>query len=1300
MSNKCNRVHKTAYWLFRVLMVSLAATSLCSLSWAQSATSSLRGTVVDPSGSVVAGASVTITDPGRGFSRSEKTDSNGAYGFLQLPPSTYSVQVTATGFGTLKQEGLVLLVNTPTTLNLTLQIQAQTTSIEVRADVQMLNTEDATLGQAVNVQQIESLPFEGRDPSGILSLQPGVSFLGNSTSIDQDADSRSGAVNGARSDQTNLTIDGVDDNDQVKGYAFQGALRATLDSLEEFRVTTSNANADAGRSSGAQVVMVTKSGTNQFHGTLYEFNRPQFGAANDWFNKQAEERAGLPNYPGKFVRNTFGASVGGPIRRDRLFFFATYEGQRTQENTQVTRAVPSADMRQGIVHYLSCGPDITCGNGTVTPTAVTLTPSQIATMDPNCSGLGTCPQGPGVNNAMLAVLQGFPLPNTSVGDGFNVFNYSFNAPAPGKLDTYIVKLDYQLTANGNHRIFLRGNLQNDHISGTGSDGPQFPGDLSNLAELNNSKGIAAGYTALLRPKVINNFRYGFIRQGVDAAGLSSQAYVAILTDPRGFTRSTSRIVPVHNLVDDVIWTKGKHTIQFGGNFRIVNNQSSTNANSFIDAAINLTHLPTSGLANKDTSLDPAKFGFPAVALSYENPYDTAMGNVVGIIPEVIANYNRDKTGAVLPEGAPVARHFRSHESEFYLQDSWQVTRNLTVIGGLRYTLLQPPYETNGNQVAPTIGFSDFFDKRAAAMLAGQTYNPVVSYDLAGQANGRPPLWGWDYKDVAPRLGFAWSPGWNNGFLRAFSGGAGKTSIRGGYGIYYDHFGEGVISAFDQQGSFGMNTVEQTPIGQVTVDTAPRFTGLTTIPTSLIPAPPTGGFPYTPPTSVVDGGSQISWAADNRLKTPYSHGVDFSITRELPAHLVFEAAYVGRFARRLLQQEDLAMPLDIVDLKSKTDYFTAATMLSKLAQAQTNIKNVTPIPYWENIFPTGVGANLANLGLTCANGTTGPGAMTIAGSATQAMYALYACNLHNETNALYSADLFCNPACATLNGVTQPNQFFDGQWSSLLAWRTIGTSSYNAGQFTLRGRLPNLLFDFNYTLSKSTDLGSDAERVSRFASGNGFDDEIVNSWSPAQMRGLSGFDTTHQLNANWIYNLPFGEGQWFGSGIGKIANQFVGNWRFIGLMHWTSGFPYGVENGNNWPTNWEVLGKAVLSGTKPVTGTFIDSAGNPNIFQDPASAIKQFRFAYPGESGQRNDIRGPGFFGIDVGLGKSWKFTEAQTLEFRAEAFNVTNSVRFGFSPPLGQGMQTLMIDNSVPFGELNQTLTRPRVMQFSLRYSF
>ncbi|MGB6978677.1 MAG: carboxypeptidase-like regulatory domain-containing protein [Candidatus Acidiferrales bacterium] len=1280
-------------WL---LVVAIAGVS--SALWAQAATTSLRGTVADSSGAMIAGATLTLSNPHTGFSRLEKTDSDGGYSFLQIPPATYTLSVTAAGFGTAREENVALLVNSPVRLNFTLQVQSQTSTVAVTSAAPMVNTQDASLGHAIGVTQIESLPFEGRDPSGILTLQAGVTFLGNSTSIDQDADSRSGAVNGARSDQTNITIDGVDDNDQVKGYAFQGALRATLDSLQEFRVTTSNANADAGRSSGAQVVMVTKSGTNQFHGSLYEYNRPPFTAANDWFNKQSELNAGLPNVPGELLRNTFGAAIGGPIKKDRLFFFATYEGQRLQENTQVTRSVPSADMRQGIVHYLTCGPDISCGNGTITPTEVTLQPSDIAKMDPNCTSTGTCPWGPGVNPNILPVLQGFPLPNTTSGDGFNIFNYTFSAPAPAKLDTYIVKLDYNITSNGNHRLFVRGNLQNDHISGTAGNGPQFPGDPSNVVNLNNSKGLAAGYTAVLSPNVINNLRYAFIRQGVTTAGLSDQPYVAILTDPQGFTRTSALIVPVHNIVDDVTWTKGRHTIQFGGNLRIVNNDNTTNANSFIDAEINLSYLPDSGLANKNQSFDPAKFGYPAVAQSFAASYDGAMGNVVGLIPEVIANYNRDKTGAVLAPGAPVVRHFRTTESEFYLQDSWQATPNLTLIGGLRYTLLQPPYETNGNQVAPTVSFSDFFDQRYQAMIAGQTYNPVVSYDLAGPANGRPPLWNWDYKDVAPRIAFAWSPSWSDGWRGKLAGGPGKTSIRGGYGIYYDHFGEGVISTFDQQGSFGLNTVEKTAIGQVDVDTAPRFTGINDIPASLVPPPPTGGFPYTPPTDPLNGGSQISWGADNRLKTPYSNGIDFSITRQLPAHLVLETSYVGRFAHHLLQQEDLAMPLDIVDPKSKTDYFAAATALSKLAGAQTDVHNVQPIPYWQNMFPTAAGADLQSMGLTCAPGTSGAGAIANP-TATQAMYALYACNLHDETSALYSADLFCTPACSTINGVTQPNNYFDSQWSSLLAWRTIGSSSYNSGQVTLRGRLPGLLFDFNYTLSKSIDLGSDAERVSRYAVGDGFDNEIVNSWAPKQMRAVSDFDTTHQINANWVYDIPLGRGKRFGSEMNKVADQFLGNWQFTGLAHWTSGFPFSVEN-SNWPTNWELLGKAVLDGPTPQTGTFIDAAGNPNLFKDPTSAVNQFRYAYPGESGDRNDLRGPGFFGVDVSAGKIWKITESQRLEFRAEAFNLTNSVRFGILPSVEQGIGNLMLGSTANFGEFNETLTKPRDMEFSLRYSF
>lgn len=222
----------------------------------------------------------------------------------------------------LKVDGLQLLVDVAATSNATLRIEAQSSTVEVTSTAVQVNSVDATIGNAFGATQIESLPFEGRDPTQILSLQPGVTFVGSN--VDQSQDSRGGSVSSARSDQTNITLDGVDDNDQVKGFAFQGALRSTLDSLQEFRVTTCNANADEGRSSGAQVSLVTKSGTNRFHGSAYEYNRNNVGEANDWFNKQRELQSGLPNVPGQLIRNTFGATAGRPIVKDKVFFFLAY----------------------------------------------------------------------------------------------------------------------------------------------------------------------------------------------------------------------------------------------------------------------------------------------------------------------------------------------------------------------------------------------------------------------------------------------------------------------------------------------------------------------------------------------------------------------------------------------------------------------------------------------------------------------------------------------------------------------------------------------------------------------------------------------------------------------------------------------------------------------------------------------------------------------------------------------------------------------------------------------------------------
>jgi hypothetical protein len=1282
------------------------------LASAQSATTSLRGTITDPKGAVLQGATVTLNNSLTGYSRTTKSGNDGAYQFLEVPPATYTLTVTATGFATVKEEGVRLMVSTPATLNFTVAVQGQSVTVEVSGTAPLVNTTDATLGHAFGAEKIENLPFEGRDPVGILSLQPGVVFIAPKDVVKEGTDSRGGSVNGARSDQTNVTLDGVDNNDQLLGLAFQGAVRSTLDSLQEFRVTTSNSNADSGRSSGAQVSLVTKSGTNKVHGSAYEYNRSKIGEANDWFNKKSQLESGLPNVPPHLVRNTFGATVGGPIVKDRVFFFAAYEGQRTHENQQITRIVPSADLRNGIVSYLSDG------------AVVTLQPSDLALMDPNCStepGFtgGTCPLGPGPNPAVMAIFQQYPMPNTdSVGDGLNYRGFTFSGPEPKKKDTYIAKLDFNLTQNGAHRVFVRGGLNNDHgvqqnesVSQTGDSGPEFPGLPPNLIAVDNSKGLTVGYTALLRNNLINNFRYGFIRQGTGTAGLKDQHFVHFrgLDNIQGFNTSLNTHVPVHNFVDDVNWTKGKHNLQFGGNYRRIDNVRSSDSTSFFTATTNVSWLDNAAIANTGSSLDPAAFGFPAVDDSFSSSYDSPVAALVGLVTEVDANYNLTKTLSVLPEGAFVPRHFRANEFELYGQDAWRVTPNFTLTFGARYTLLQPPYETTGTQVAPSVSLHDWFNKRGQAMLAGQTYAPVVQFNLSGQANGKQPYWDWDYKNIAPRIAFAWSPSSDTGILHKLFGGAGKTSIRGGYGIYYDHFGQGITNTFDRQGSFGLTTSISNSAAVQDVDTSARFSDLFTIPTqsaqttsdcpvapcSIVAPPPSGTFPVTPPTTAF----AITWGLDDKLKTPYSHVIDFSITRELPHGFVVEGSYVGRMAHRLLQEEDLAMPLDIVDPASKTDYFAAATALTKAANAGTDINSLAAIPYWENLFPAAAGnlgfgppGNPGNLG--CAPGND---ANATNYTATQAMYDMYSCFAGNETTGLFVADLLCLPACSQLAGQPaggQPFNFFDNQWSSLYAWRSVGNSNYHAAQFSLRHVMTHgLQFDLNYTFSKSIDVGSNAERINQFE-GGGFASQIINSWSPKQLRAVSDFDTRHQINANWVYELPFGRGKAYASGMSRWADAIVGGWQFSGLLRWSSGLPFTINPGLGfWATNWELTSAAVMNGPRPKTGTF-NVNGQPNVFKDPATAIQSFRLAFPGESGQRNEVRGPGIFGIDAGLGKSWKIAESQALKFSWEVFNATNSVRFDAA----SGNASLA--NSTSFGNYIQTLSQKRVMQFSLRYSF
>jgi hypothetical protein len=1316
----------------QITLITLLVTGL----WAQTASTSLNGTVTDSKGAVIAGAKLILSNPQTGFSREVQTSNQGVYQFLQVPPATYELSISASGFAAQKQKNVILTVNTPASLNVAMKVAGTTTVVEVVGTAApLVNMQDASLGHAFNSEQIAYLPFEGREAASILSLQPGVAFTGNGSHISQASDSRSGSVNGARSDQTNVTLDGVDNNDQTQGLAFTGALRATLDSLQEFRVTTSNATADAGRSSGGQVALVTKSGTNSIHGTAYEYYRPPFGAANDWFNENSELANGLPNKPGFLLRNTFGVTFGGPIKKNRLFYFLAYEGQRTRENLQVTRIVPSAGLRNGQITY-PCSQDPTCPAGGT----FTLSQADLATMDPNCTGLGTCPLGPGANPAVMQMFQQYPLPNANLGDGLDLDGFTFSSPLPGKLDTYVAKIDYSLTANGSHQLFVRGGLMSDRgaaptdpTSYTGSGGSEFPGQPANITHLNNTKGIIVGLTSVLRANLVNSFHYGFIRQGLGDFGQQSQHYVNFrgLDNLTAQTPTSNTRVPVSNFVDDVTWTKGSHTMEFGGNLRIVNNIRNSNSTSFFSAQTDSFWLSGSCISTCGTpvSWNPASFGFPAVDGSFSASYDYAATALAGLITQVGSNYNLTKTLAALPEGSAVSRHFRNHELEFYGQDSYHAKPNLTITYGLRYTLLQPPYETTGTQVAPDGSIDQWFKQRGAAMLQGQAYEPLLSFSLSGQANGKKPYWNWDHSDLAPRVSIAYSPKAEGKLSKLLWGGAGKSSVRVGYGMYYDHFGEGIVNSFDQLGSFGLTTSLSNPAGVQTVDGSARFSAINTIPTTsastsgdcpvapcpLVEAAPTGSFPVTPPAGLASGYA-ITWGLDDRLKTPYSHLIDWSITRELPKGFVFEAAYVGRFAHRLLQEKDLAMPANLRDPKSNTDYFTAATQLAKQYRAGVPIQNVQPIPFWENMFPAAAGPSATQIGGDCGKPGTSCSGLTAGAlppnvTATQAMYDLFAFNAGNETTALEFADVpglvsatGCYPACASITGTQTPFTFYSPQYSSLYAWTSDGNSAYNAGQFSLRRRMSaGLQFDLNYTYSKSMDIGSNAERINHFQ-GSGFASQVLNSWFPKQLRAASDFDTTHQVNANWVYQLPFGRGQRFGNGVNRFVDAIVGGWTVSGLWRWTTGYPFSISSGFGWATNFDEQSLAVLNGKRPRTGTFILN-GQPNVFSnpnnvsDPNSAINQFRAALPGESGQRNNLRGPGTFNVDSSVSKSWRITERQSLRFSAEAFNLTNTPRFDVGS-MQLNLAGNSITNSTSFGNFNSTLSNPRVLEFALRYSF
>jgi hypothetical protein len=1253
----------------------------CTAAALGQATSSLHGAVTDPSGAAVFGASVVLTNANTNSSRTVLTAQDGVYQFNDVPPGMYSVSVAATGFKSAKVNNVQLLVNTPSTADVVLQIGTQSEIVDVESELPTINTEDATIGNAFEEHQVKQLPIESRNVVDLLTLQPGVVYLGNRTDIDTAQDTRSGSVNGARSDQTSVTLDGVDVTDQARGLAFTSVLRTTPDALQEFRVTTSNPTAAEGNSSGAQVALVTKSGSNTFHGSFYEYLRNTATSANDYFIKQAQIESGQPNKAPKLNRNLFGVSVGGPLVRNRLFIFANYEGRRDRQEQSVVTIVPTATLRAGSIQYENAAGGVT-----------TVTAQDLAKWDP-------LKLGP--NDVMLQYFQNFPLPNDqSVGDGLNFSGYRFAAPSSARYDVYIARLDYRLDSKGNHNLFWRGNLQNDYVNGV----PYLPGSVPMTVDANRGKGFAVGYTAVLKPNLVNDFRWGYTRASIGSIGNSQEPFLGMNEISGGITRTDAFTVPVHNFSDNLSWNKGRHTLQFGTNIQLIHDQTNSLATSFSQARLSTTYINTGGFATTGSPFDPAANGFPDVSRNFTTGYDEAAFDVLGIITNVSATYNYDRAGNILPQGTPIRRDYALKQYDFYLQDSFRLRPNLTLNLGLRYQLESPPYEVNGLQVASSFPLGRWLQLRESNMLKGIPSNqdPPIEYVLGGKANNGPDFYHWDRNNFAPRISIAYSPMFASGWSHSLFG-EGKTSIRAGFGLAYDHFGAELINTFARSGSFGLSTSLVTPLASQSVDCAPRVASLTAIPVYgcpnqnngfiMLPAPP-GGFPQTPPIGAENGGFGDGFTIDQGITTPYAYLLNFSVARELSPNSSIELSYLGRLSHGLLSQQDLAQPMNLKDPSTGVDYFSAMSRLSTLARQNVPVSSITPAlvgttaSYWDQ-FP-GV-AQSTNVSAACPAGACTP---------LQAIYSLEQIYLYNETFIPYFLDIpgFFD-GCLNGCGPQGPYVFYDPQFFALYGWRSLGNANYHAMQASFRQRLwHGVQFDLNYTYSKSLDLTSAAARVG--ANGGGAQagavgGQIINTFSPRQMYAVSDFDMTHQFNANWVIELPFGRGKAVAGSASGWKEALIGGWQFSGLFRITSGLPFSVSNGINLPTNGANGGLSTqIAPVKAGAATKVD--GKALMFSDPEAAFNAFIFTYPGQSGSRNTLWGDGFLGWDSSLSKRWTlpYNENHSLQFRWEVFNVGNFTRFNVNS------NTPVLTNSTNFGTYTGLLTNPRVMQFALRYEF
>jgi Carboxypeptidase regulatory-like domain len=1256
-----------ARWLHVCLSVGCVAVvlSLSSSLHAQATGGRILGRIADPSGAVLSGAKITATNDATGVVHDAVSNDSGDYVFPELPVGTYSLAFDLSGFKKSVRHGITLDVNQVITLNMTMQLGAAQEVVDVTSEAPLVETSSTQLGAVVNNRSVNELPLNARDTYQFLQLQPGVqSQLGSSGgTFYGSSDAGAVSVNGGRGRSNNFSVNGGDAND---AFVNLPTVQPTPDAIEEFRVISNTFDAEYGRNSGAVVNVITKSGTNQFHGDIYEYFRNTVLNAQGYFNTVKPQEN----------QNQFGGTFGGPLRKDRTFFFVSYEGRRVRQGISgQTVFVPTPSERTGDFS------NDTAFSGTLTDQFAADALNGRAGCTTAITGLGgTTPVAGAAWNSIfptnviptacqdpvaIDLLRFVPGANRSDG------TYQAVPVQSERQDQFTAHLDHHINSRQNFSFYYYYTDDNQlqpfyNFQASGANIPGFGSKVGTRSQQYN-----LSHTWTLTNSVVNEARFTYMREGqltfqhpqstgsIYASCSSSAAQAVCFNGTSDSNVGPNSIVgqlgtnPQYGITTGLPSSRtGVPFVDVAGGFAIGNGwegELPQVGNSFMWAD-NLTWVKGN---------HTAKFGVDVRRDRFDQTlyYNVSGQFTFNSTTENSIFSNTNYPGYLLGlddsyvQGSAQRENVRTTGVYVFAQDSWKINPSLTLNYGLRWELDTPLTDMlhhvqafrpgQNSTVYPcqlTAAEQASFGVSSCADAGVEPTGLVVPGDKGVQAG----LTQTYYKAFAPRIGLAYSPNFNSGFLGKMFGANGRTSIRTGWGMFYNPMEQLVLEQFGAEPPFGGSTFLpatflNTPFIAQTGTVNPNpFQGI------LSPAPgaPQDWSSFRP--MLLYGDFQP------KLRTQYTAQYNLTIQRELSRDVVLQLGYVGSQGHRLLASHDInpANPqtcLDIIALANANP----ANVLSYGAQATCG-------PFAED--------NQYSVTLTPAalpNGFHLPtGQVVQAAGQTLNLVGLrpYSSPNCNPTGAAFTAGTGC-----PIDGVPV--------FTNIFAEDTIAPSSYNSFQASLEKRFSHgVQLQAAYTFSKSLDWASSFE-------------ETVNPFNYKASRALSLFNSAQRFVINYVWALPVRKYNGF-------AGKVLDDWQLSGIVQLQSGFPIRIQtqDDNELISSLFFLGAGApqLSGPLQILNPKKNGGQylNPAQFSDPTLGT----FA----TTPRSICCGPGENEWDITVSKRIALSEARYFQFRADIFNLFNKTQF--VNPDGNFSDTT-------FGLIQQARD-PRLVQFALKFYF